>query len=58
MSITDFIMNIYEAQNDETNITTRPFFFIWMYFIGHYKVQENIHNYSKLISISQLFSHN
>ena len=46
-------MNIlYKAQNDDTNVTTRPFFFIWMNFVVHYKIgslQENIHKYSKLI---------
>ena len=44
--------------NDDTNVTIRPFFFIWMYFIAHNKRMRRIHNYSKkLCSISQLFSH-
>ena len=39
-------MNIYKTvktQNDDTNVTTRPFFFIWKYFILHYKRMQIVH---------------
>ena len=41
MIITNCIMNIYKAHNDDTNVTTRPFFFIRMYFIHSNRCAES-----------------